>query len=183
MARRVNDAGARFADGSIIGLATREPGRVWIYLSGEHAAEAAALFGAKGPLQAEVIDGPVGKASALKMCYAGYNKGAAALLCATLAAAEELGVRDLLTRQWMRTDRDMAGAEKKAARVAAKAWRFSPEMREIARSFESAGITPGFHQAADEVYARLAAFKDAGEIDLAEILKAIAKERAEACRT
>jgi 3-hydroxyisobutyrate dehydrogenase-like beta-hydroxyacid dehydrogenase len=181
MAARVSAAGARFVDGSIIGLATREPGRVWIYFSGEHATEAASLFGQAGPLQAEVIRGAVGKASALKMCYAGYNKGAAALLCATLAAAEELGVRDLLTQQWARSDREMAGAEKKIVRVAPKAWRFSAEMREIAATYAGAGVTPGFHRSADDVYSRLAEFKDADAIYVLEILKAVAQEHAEAC--
>ncbi|MBV9401083.1 MAG: NAD(P)-dependent oxidoreductase [Bryobacterales bacterium] len=183
MAKRVTAAGARFVDAAIIGLATREPGRVWIYFSGEHASEAAALFGDAGPLQPEVIDGPAGKASALKMCYAGYNKGAAALLCATLAAAEQLGVRDLLAQQWSRSDREMAGAEKKAGRVAVKAWRFAAEMREIAATYRETGVTPGFHRAAEEVYAALAGLKDADEIDVDEILSALAKGQAEACPT
>jgi hypothetical protein len=33
-------------------------------------------------------------------------------------------------------------------------------MEEIAATFAAAGLPPGFHQAAAEVYARLAAFKD-----------------------
>jgi 3-hydroxyisobutyrate dehydrogenase-like beta-hydroxyacid dehydrogenase len=173
MGQCVTNSGAHFVDASIIGLATREPGRVWIYFSGERAADAAALFGTSGPLQPEPIDGPVGRASALKMCYAGYNKGSAALLCATLAAAEQLGVRELLSRQWSRSDRDMAGAEKKAGRVSAKAWRFGAEMREIAETFATAGATPQFHRAAEEVYARLAAFKDAESPDLNKILSAL----------
>ena len=173
MSRRITATGAGFVDASIIGLATREPGRVWIYLSGERATEAADLFGHSGPLQTEAIQGPVGRASALKMCYAGYNKGSAALLCATLAAAERLGVRDELSRQWARSDNDMAGAEKKAGRVAAKAWRFTAEMREIAETFEAAGAIPEFHRAAEEVYARLAGFKDAQAPALDKILLAL----------
>jgi 3-hydroxyisobutyrate dehydrogenase-like beta-hydroxyacid dehydrogenase len=171
--RRVTGAGATFVDASIIGLATREPGKVWIYFSGADAGQAAALFGNAGPLQPEAIGDRIGQASALKMCFAGYNKGAAALLCTVLAAAEQLGVRDLLTRQWARADREMAGAEKKVARVAAKAWRFAPEMIEIAGTFETAGVSGEFHRAAADLYARLNDFKDADAPRLEDLLQAL----------
>ncbi len=171
MAKRFPEG--RFVDASIIGLATREPGKVWIYFSGQHAEEAAVCFGSAGPLQAEVIGGPVGRASALKMCFAGYNKGAAALLTAVLAAAERLGVREALERQWSRTDRELAGAGKKIARVTPKAWRFAPEMREIAETLESAGVTPDFHCAAAALYRRLAEFKDVDAPELEKILAAL----------
>ena len=180
--RRVTAAGASFVDASIIGLATREPGRVWIYFSGEKASEAAALFGHAGPLHAEVIPGPIGRASALKMCYAGYNKGSAALLCATLAAADQLGVRELLKHQWERSDREMASAEKKASRVAAKAWRFAAEMREIVETFEGAGVSPEFHRAAEEIYASMGRFKDA-HVDVGEIVDALTEGQSKACPT
>jgi 3-hydroxyisobutyrate dehydrogenase-like beta-hydroxyacid dehydrogenase len=182
MDRRVTSAGAAFVDASIIGVPTREPGRVWIYFSGQRAADAAVLFGNAGPLQAQVIPGPVGRASALKMCYAGYNKGAAALLCATLSAAEQLGVREMLVRQWERSDREMASAEKKASRVAAKAWRFAAEMREISDTFEAAGVTPEFHRAAEQVYESMGQFKDA-QVDIGEIVEVLANGQAQASPT
>jgi 3-hydroxyisobutyrate dehydrogenase-like beta-hydroxyacid dehydrogenase len=177
MDRRMRGSGIAFVDGSIIGLATRSPGSTWIYFSGENAAEAASCFG-PGPLQAEVIEGDIGggigKASALKMCFAAYSKGTGALLCAVLAAAEQLGVRDHLERQWTRpSDGSPLDASRTIARVASKAWRFAPEMREIASTFESAGITPDFHRAAAGIYSSLAAFKDSGKTDLREILRAL----------
>ena len=67
------------------------------------------------------------------------------------------------------------GAEKKAGRVAAKAWRFTAEMREIAETFEAAGAIPEFHRAAEEVYARLAGFKDAQAPALDKILLALSR--------
>ncbi len=107
MDARMRGSGITLVDGSIIGIATRVAGSTWIYFSGESAAEAASCFGADfgsgAPIQAEVIDGGIGKASALKMCFAGYSKGTSALLCAVLAAAEQMGVRALLERQWDRT--------------------------------------------------------------------------------
>src|SRR6185436_14581844 len=88
----VTDAGAAFVDGGIIGGPAWKPGSTWLYLSGVDADKAAAYFSA-GPLETQVIGEAIGKASALKMCFAAYTKGTTALLCAVLGAAEALDVR------------------------------------------------------------------------------------------
>ena len=114
------------------------------------------------PLETRVVGETIGKASALKMCYAAYSKGTTALLCAALAAAERLGVRHELQQHWARDGRE--GAEKAAQRlrrVPDKAWRFVGEMEEIAATFRAAGVPDGFHTAAADVYRRLAGLKDA----------------------
>ena len=49
------------------------------------AAEVAGLFSA-GPMIGEVVGAEIGQASALKMCFAAYNKGRAALLASVLAS-------------------------------------------------------------------------------------------------
>ena len=109
----ISAAGGTFVDGSIIGGPAWEPGKTWLYLSGAAADEMAAYFAA-GPLETEVIGGEIGKASALKMCFAANTKGAMALLCAVAAAAEQLGVRDELERQWSRWEAGSRGAERTA---------------------------------------------------------------------
>ncbi|MCJ7661806.1 MAG: DUF1932 domain-containing protein [Anaerolineales bacterium] len=153
--------GAAFVDGGIIGGPVWELKRTWLYLSGEQAQEAAALFSA-GPLETAVIGDEIGKASALKMCYAAYTKGTSALLCAILASAEALDVRADLERQWSRGGSDFAEqTTNRVRRVTAKAWRFAGEMDEIADTFESAGLPGGFHAAAGMIYERMARFKDA----------------------
>ncbi|MEO5888162.1 MAG: DUF1932 domain-containing protein, partial [Anaerolineales bacterium] len=56
----------------------------------------------------------------------------------------------------------------------AKAWRFEGEMHEIASTFQEAGLPSGFHEAAAEVFRRMANFKDAAESPrLEEVLKAL----------
>ena len=164
--------GVSFVDGGVVGLATMQPGKVRIYLSGDAAPEAAACFAA-GPMQPEVMDGPVGQASALKICFAAYNKGLTALLAATLAAAENLGVRENLEQQsaWP------SDAAQRIRQSAPKAWRFVPEMREIAATLESAGLPPGFHHAAAEVYTRLARFQG-GSPELEQVLDSLCGEQA-----
>lgn len=152
--------GVAFVDGGIIGGPAWEPSTTWLYLSGREAERAAHCFAA-GPLQTEVIGEAIGKASALKMCFAAYTKGTTALLCAILAAAEGLNVRQELAQQWSRNGSDFAKqAEQRATRVTAKAWRFTGEMEEIAATFAETGMPAGFHEAAADIYRRLAPFKD-----------------------
>jgi 3-hydroxyisobutyrate dehydrogenase-like beta-hydroxyacid dehydrogenase len=157
-------AGIDFLDGGIIGGPANAPGETWLYLSGERAQDIADCF-ASGPLETQVIGSEAGKASALKMCYAAYTKGTTALLSAILGAAEQLGVRSNLYEQWSRDDGNFAAeTNDRVRRSTSKAWRFEGEMREIAATFESVGMPGGFHQAAAEIYARLASFQDAKEI-------------------
>ena len=167
-------ADIRFVDGGIIGGPAWRSKETWLYLSGQDAEEIAACF-SKGPLETKSVGDEIGKASALKMCYAAYSKGTTALLAAILAASETLGVREELGRHW---DMDEPGFSEKVnqrtRRVTAKAWRFEGEMHEIAATFSGAGLPNGFHQAAAEVYHRIAAFQDSEQIpSLHEVLQAL----------
>ncbi len=166
--------GIRFVDGGIIGGPAWTPNETWLYLSGKPASEIAACF-SNGPLETKVIGAEIGKASALKMCYAAYTKGTTALLAAILATAESLGVREELYQQWDMDDQDFSKPVNRRLRhVTAKAWRFEGEMNEIASTFREAGLPDGFHLAAAEVYRRMAAFKDADETpSLNEVLNAL----------
>ena len=170
----MDKAGVDFVDGGIIGFPVWERGKTWLYLSGEKASEAAA-FSSGGPLETTVVGAEIGKASALKMCYAAYTKGTTALLCAILATAQALGVRSELETQW---SRDWANfgvqAGERVRNVTAKAWRFSGEMAEIAATFREAGLPGEFHAAAEMIYQRIAGFKDAPETPaLEEVLEAL----------
>ncbi len=168
MGQIFHTAGLDFVDGGIIGGPAWEPGQTWLYLSGEEAQAAAAYFKA-GPLEVSVIGDEIGKASALKMCFAAYTKGTTALLCGILAAAEDLGVREELETQWSRGGSDFATqTQNRVQRVTAKAWRFEGEMKEIASTLAGASIPGGFHIAAAEIYRRMADFKDAPETPVLE---------------
>jgi 3-hydroxyisobutyrate dehydrogenase-like beta-hydroxyacid dehydrogenase len=170
------DAGATFVDGGIIGGPAWQPGRTWLYLSGPKADVAAACF-AGGPLETSIIGETIGKASALKMCFAAYTKGTTALLCAILATAETLGVRQELQHQWSRNGSDFAEQTAQRVRqVTAKAWRFAGEMEEISATFAAAGLPGDFHAAAEAVYHRIAHFKDASTMpSLEDVLAALAR--------
>jgi 3-hydroxyisobutyrate dehydrogenase-like beta-hydroxyacid dehydrogenase len=155
----MSDCGVAFVDGGIIGGPAWKSGTTWLYLSGREAQRAADCFSA-GPLQTQVIGEEIGKASALKMCYAAYTKGTTALLGTILATAESLGVRDELGQQWSHDEPGFTErTEQRVRRVTAKAWRFAGEMEEIAATFNETGMPDGFHLAAADIYRRLADFK------------------------
>jgi 3-hydroxyisobutyrate dehydrogenase-like beta-hydroxyacid dehydrogenase len=152
--------GIPFIDGGIIGGPAWTPKETWLYLSGKDANIIAECF-SNGLLEIKIIGNEIGKASALKMCYASYSKGTTALLAATIATAEALGVRGELYQQWGMDDSNFSKqAEGRVMRVTSKAWRFEGEMREIASTFEESGLPNGFHEAAAEIYHRMAGFKD-----------------------
>jgi len=168
--------GIQFIDGGIIGGPAWKPKETWLYLSGKDAKVIENCF-SNGPLETKIIGDEIGKASALKMCFAAYSKGTTALLTSILATAESLGVRDELYQQWDMDDKNFSEqANRRATRVTAKAWRFEGEMHEIASTFQDAGLPSGFHESAAEVYSRLAKFKDSSQLPtLDEVLATILK--------
>jgi len=176
IAALITTAGGRFVDGGIIGNPPRGPGETRLYLSGPDAEQAAALF--RGTLQDPIVVGPEpGAASALKMAYAAWNKGQIALRLAVAALARVEGVEGALTAEWVRSQPGlMERTRADAGRVAAKAWRWTGEMQEIAATFESAGLPRGFHEASGAIYEFLARFKDGGPPNFDAVMAAILEQ-------
>jgi 3-hydroxyisobutyrate dehydrogenase-like beta-hydroxyacid dehydrogenase len=159
----VTQAGASFVDGGIIGSPVKRAGTTRLYLSGARAPEVAKLFSAS-MLDARAIGETPGAASALKIAYAAWTKCTDALVLAILALAAMEGVDKALVEEWNLSQPDLERRSVRAAAVAVpKAWRYVGEMREIAATFEAAGLPAGFHNAAAEICERLADFKDRTE--------------------
>jgi 3-hydroxyisobutyrate dehydrogenase-like beta-hydroxyacid dehydrogenase len=156
----VTKAGASFVDGGIIGAPVKQAGTTRLYLSGIRAPEVAELFAAS-MLDARAIGPNPGAASALKVVYAAWTKCTDALVLAIRALAAIEGVDQALAEEWSISQPDLTRKSTRAAAVATpKAWRYVGEMKEIAAAFESAGLMPGFHDAAADLWQRLAPFKD-----------------------
>jgi 3-hydroxyisobutyrate dehydrogenase-like beta-hydroxyacid dehydrogenase len=157
---RLEANGIKFVDGGIIGPPAWATNTTWLSLSGKSSSTIAALF-TNGPLRTEILGDRIGDASALKMCYGAYTKGHTALIAGVLGTAANSGVRDALMRRWAA---DGSGLDKSAAgrvaRITDRAWRWVGEMDEIASTFEHASMPRGFHDAAGDIYRRLAQFKD-----------------------
>ncbi|MCY4550390.1 MAG: DUF1932 domain-containing protein [Defluviicoccus sp.] len=144
--------GADFIDGGIIGLPPAEGGKpTRIYVSGE-AAPVMDAFDGKD-IAIHQCGPEIGRASAVKMCYASVSKGTNTLHTAAMTAADSLGVGDILRAEI--ADSVPAVFERMRAnipRLPADAGRWVGEMEEIARTYASAGLPPGFHLAAAEIF-------------------------------
>ena len=147
---------AEFVDGGVIGPPARQMGSTRLYLSGARADEIRSMFDGSF-VQAQAIEGGPGAASALKMCYAAWTKGSAALLLAVAALARREGVQGALVDEWRLSQQDLPGQLQGALISSApRAWRFTGEMQEIAKTFLDQEMPDGFHLAAAEIYRRLA---------------------------
>jgi 3-hydroxyisobutyrate dehydrogenase-like beta-hydroxyacid dehydrogenase len=144
--------GGSFVDAGLVGPPPREPGSTRLYLAGPEATSVAAAF-AGTALEPRVISEEPGAASALKMAYAAWTKGTAALLLAIRELARAEGVEEDLLEEWRLSLPDLIERSSAAARSAdRKGWRWVAEMEEIAATFASAGLPDGFHLAAAEVF-------------------------------
>jgi 3-hydroxyisobutyrate dehydrogenase-like beta-hydroxyacid dehydrogenase len=177
VASAVTAAGAVYVDGGIIGPPPDKPGTTRLYLSGPAAARVAALF-APGPLEAVVLTGDLTSASAIKMAYAAWTKGSQALIMNVRALAAAEGVDEVLLAEWARSQPDLPKRSENAARgTARKAWRWVGEMHEIAATFDAAGLPDGFHRGAEEIYRRMAVYKDAAAApSMDDVAKTLLKE-------
>ncbi|HEU5418878.1 MAG TPA: DUF1932 domain-containing protein [Streptosporangiaceae bacterium] len=154
IARLITDSGGQYVDGGIVGPPPARPGTTRLYLSGAGAGQVARIF-AGTVLETREIAGGATAASAVKMAYAGWTKGTAALLLAIRALAREQGVEDVLLAEWGLSQPGLAERSRGAAGSAVtKGWRWVGEMEEIAASMSAAGLPDGFHQAAAEIFRR-----------------------------
>ncbi len=149
-ARQVAALHARFVDGGIVGGPPGAVGDTRLYLSGTEAPAVAALF-AGGIVDARIVP----DASALKMTYAAWSKGTAAMLLALYDVARHYGVDEALVAEWRESQAELEARLAAAGRSAErKGWRWVGEMEEIADTFAAAGQPDGFHRAAAEVFRR-----------------------------
>jgi hypothetical protein len=146
--RAVGSRFARYVDGGIIGPPPRDGRATHLYLAGDEAETVAALFEGTDVV-ARAFSHRVGDASALKMAYAAWSKGSAALLLAIRAVARAEGVEEALLGEW---DDELERWERARASAETKGWRWVGEMEEIAATFAAAGAPDGFHRAAAAVY-------------------------------
>ncbi len=172
LAAIVEGGAGRFVDGGIVGPPPAPGSSTRLYLSGDGARRVAELFQGTS-LTTVVLDAPVGAASAVKMCYAGWTKGTTALILAVRAVAEAEGVEAALAEEWRISQPDLFRQVDRAVAQSRKAWRWVGEMEEIAATFGEAGLPEGFHLAAAEICRRLESFKDARGTTIEQLVDAL----------
>jgi 3-hydroxyisobutyrate dehydrogenase-like beta-hydroxyacid dehydrogenase len=152
--------GGNAVDGGIVGPPPRKTGTTRLYLSGERASEIASIFDGTA-LAPTVLDGPIGRASALKLAFAAYNKISIALAAQAGALAAAHGVLDEL--------KELGAAELPGTPLgqldvlpgaAARAWRWAPEMAEIADAWSAVQLAPELAIGAEQLFDRWRAHKD-----------------------
>ena len=139
--RRIATLRPRVVDGSIIAASG-----INLYLAGDGAERVAELF-ANDEVRAIALDAPVGAASALKMAFGGWNKIGIALTSQAQAIARAYGVTEQLEAEGVPADR-LQG-------VADRAWRWAPEMEEIADMCRELGLSEAIPRGAASFYREL----------------------------
>ena len=153
----IRAAGGMYIDGGIIGPPPRgEKDKPRIYVSGPDAY----LFEqiTHPNLQVRVMSERVGDASGVKMCYAAMTKGTTALAVELLVAARKLGVEQALEKELRDSQSDAFDRHMKSIPgMPPKAYRWVPEMQEIAKTFGELGMTRNIFLGASDIYEMVAA--------------------------
>lgn len=149
--RTVADAGAKFIDAGIIGMAPGKGAAPRFYVSGPDHGLMLPLDG-KG-IQVVGMGDKIGQGSAIKMAYAGLTKGTWTLHTAVLLAAKQLGVAEALLAEFEYSqEAALASMRARVPFIPADSARWVGEMEEIAQTFEDVGVTSGFHEGAAEIF-------------------------------
>ena len=147
----ITSIGSRFVDVSIIGGPPRPGSSPHFYVSGECASQFEQLnnFG----LEVLKLDGEVGKASGIKMCYAAMTKGSWALYSQLLMAAELMGLTEPLLAEFQSGQQQvLQRMERTIPTVPARSRRWVSEMEEIRDTFAHLGMTPDLFEGVAEMY-------------------------------
>ena len=147
----ITGAGGRFVDVSIIGGPPRHDYSPHFYASGAQAAEFEQLndFG----LTVIKLEGEVGQASGIKMCYAAMTKGSWALYSELLMAAELMGLTEPLLEEFRSGQSSvLQRMERTIPTVPPRSRRWVSEMEEIRDTFAHLGMTPHLFEGVAEMY-------------------------------
>ncbi len=162
MASIIGAAGGDYIDGGIVGGSPARGAVPRIYTSGPRAGLMDEIDG-KG-IAIRNLGPAIDRASGMKMCYASMTKGTNTLRVAMLTAAYSLGLYDELIEELEFSQGEALSAmESGIPGLPANSGRWIGEMEEIAETFEGAGVTPGFHQGAAEMFRLLASTPFADE--------------------
>ena len=147
----ITNAGGRFVDVSIIGGPPRLGYSPHFYVSGSQAPNFAEVgqFG----LDVRLLDGEVGQASGIKMCYAAMTKGSWALYSQLLIAAELMGLTEPLLAEFQSGQSSvLERMTRTIPTVPPRARRWVSEMEEIRDTFDHLGLTPLLFQGVSDMY-------------------------------
>ena len=150
----IRGVGSNYIDGSIIGGVPKEKSMPRFYVSGPDVSPMEQLNG-KGII-VKSLGSEIGKASGIKMCYAGMTKGTSALHIAVLAAAAKMDLTgEFLDELGFSQAAILSQMHSAIPSLPSKTLRWVGEMEEIAATYEGLGLTAHFHQGSARIYTLL----------------------------
>ncbi|MFI2031879.1 DUF1932 domain-containing protein [Streptomyces buecherae] len=163
-------------DGGVVGSPPVGGKTSTLYLSGpaETTGRVEALF-AGTAVRTAVLGPEIGKASALKLAYASFQKTSRVLVALAVGMAREYGVDEELVRVASKRTDSYLSEPQYIATTAARAWRWGPELDEAADTLAAAGLPPEMLRAAVSTLARWSNAKDDSELTLTDALDRLAQ--------
>lgn len=152
---RLTEAGAEVIDGCIFGPPPGEHPPARLYLAGPEGARCQVADLLTGTSAEPVHLGEqLGQASAVKMAFACYQKASRALAALAHALADDLDVTEALLAEAKRMPRDILANRDYLPSVATRAWRWAPEMREVADTLRAQQLPVDLALATAEILQR-----------------------------
>ncbi|MCH6159936.1 NAD(P)-dependent oxidoreductase [Streptomyces marispadix] len=178
IAKVLEAGGATVLDGGILGASGA---KMRFYLSGpsKEVGAVRGLFDGTGVSAIPLDSEEVGTASALKLAFALWQKGARALAAVSYALADRYQVAGRLcseaeTEAEAETERTgpspLSSPDEYLMPAAVRGWRWELEMAEIAETLTAAELSDDMAQAVGEVFGRWSPLRDRPAEDLAEAL-------------
>ncbi|MFJ6510242.1 DUF1932 domain-containing protein [Streptomyces sp. NPDC091406] len=170
--------GSAVVDGSVFGQPPGEGRTARLYLAGaDSAVDLVASLFTDSALHVCRVGDTAGSASALKMAFASYQKAARTLAGVAHALADAHGVGDQLTAEAEIMFSAILSDPEHVPSVAARAWRWAPEMEEVADTLGAAGLPTDMAEATARVLAHWERDKDRYDVTVAHALSQLRSGR------
>ncbi|MGH3899341.1 MAG: DUF1932 domain-containing protein [Pseudonocardiaceae bacterium] len=169
---RFTEAGAAVVDGCIFGSPPggQPPARLYLAGSPTVSRQVADLF--TGSLAEPVLLGEnPGQASALKMAFASFQRTSRTAAALAHALADDHGITEALLTEAQRMPRDILANRDFLPSVAARAWRWAPEMHEVATTLHAQHLPADLALATADILQHWADITTDQPTDLGTILR------------
>ncbi|MFJ2407066.1 DUF1932 domain-containing protein [Streptomyces xanthochromogenes] len=161
---------SRVVDAGIVGSPPLNGKRPTLYLSGPEGTNATAGLFTGTDVRTHILGERIGQASALKLSYSAYQKASRVLAAVSYGLALDHGVDQELL--------DVAGKRPGSylvetsyiPKIAARAWRWGPELLEAADMLDEAGLPDDMLRAAAAILARWEPAKNDNRMDVDQAL-------------
>ncbi|MEU3954028.1 DUF1932 domain-containing protein [Streptomyces achromogenes] len=167
---------ATVVDGAVVGSPPVRGKTPALYLSGptEATTTVEAVFTGTA-VRTKVLGTKTGQASALKLSYTAFQKASRVLASLATGMARQYDVDQELLEVAARRSTSYLAEPEYTTKVAARAWRWGPELDEAADTLAAVGLPPEMLRAAASTLARWHDAKDDGSLTLTDALDRLAQ--------